>query len=78
MISWNSNGNLVEVSTKNKFLNIFDPRKNKMIFKQIINDDFIHPKFGQIDNNLFATMGYDDIKSSKILKLWDVRKLNNN
>ena len=48
MISWNSNGNLVGVSTKNKYINIFDPRNNKMIFKQNINEDFAHPKFGWI------------------------------
>ena len=30
------------------------------------------------DDNLFVTTGYDNKKSSKMLKLWDIRKLNNN
>ena len=78
MISWNPNGNLVGVSTKNKFINIFDPRSNKLILKQNINEDFVSPKFGWIDNSLFVTTGYENKRGKKMLKLWDIRKQSNN
>ena len=77
MISWNPKGDLVGVSTKNKFINIFELRNNKMIFKQNINEDFAPPKFGWIDNNLFVTTGYENKRDRKILKLWDIRKQSN-
>ena len=78
MISWNPNGDLVGVSTKNKFINIFDPRNNKMILRQNINDGIVPPKFGWIDNNLFVTTSYDNKKGKNMLKLWDIRNQNNN
>ena len=78
MISWNSSGDLVGVTTKNKLINIFDPRNNKMILRQLISEDYVSPKFGWIDNNLFVTTGYDKAKKGKMLKLWDIRKQNNN
>ena len=78
MISWNPKGDLVGVSTKNKFMNIFDPRNNKIILRQNINDGVVSPKFGWIDNNLFVTTGYDNEKSKNMLKLWDIRYQNNN
>ena len=46
MISWNTNGDLVGVTTKNRFMNIFDPRNNKMVLKQLISEDYVSPKFG--------------------------------
>ena len=78
MISWNPNGNLVGVTTKNRYINIFDPRNNKIILRQNINDGVVSPKFGWIDNDLFVTTGYDNKKSKHMLKLWDIRNHNNN
>ena len=65
MISWNSNGDWVGVTTKNKLINIFDPRNNKMVLRQLISEDYAYPKFGWIDNNLFLTIGYDNAKKGK-------------
>ena len=74
MISWDPNGDLIGVTTKKQLLNIFDPRNNKMIFEQKINEGYMPPKFAWIDNNLFATTGSDNKKNVTMLKLWDIRK----
>jgi len=74
MVQWNANGTLVGVTTKNKFLNIFDPRTNKMVFKQQINEAFQSAKFAWVDNDLFATTSWNKT-GAKLLKLWDIRKV---
>ena len=74
MVQWNENGTLLGVTTKNKFMNVFDPRANKMIFKQQINEAFQSAKFAWVDSNLFATTSWNKA-GAKLLKLWDVRKV---
>ncbi len=74
MVQWNENGSLIGVTTKNKFMNVFDPRTNKMVFKQQINEAFQSAKFTWVDSNLFATTSWNKA-GAKILKLWDVRKV---
>ena len=76
MISWSPNGNLIGVSTKNKSINIFDPRKKEMILKKIINEGNIFAKFVWVDNNLFASTGWNKKRYANFLKLWDIRKIN--
>ena len=77
LVSWSPNGDLIGVPTKNKFVNIFEPRYNKIIYKQKITDSSLNYKFAWIDNNLFVTTNW--LKDSyQELKLWDIRKLNQN
>ena len=74
MVQWNSNGTLVGATTKNKFMNVFDPRANKMIFKHQINEKIQSAKFAWIDNDSFVTTSWNQ-SGAKFLKLWDVRKV---
>ena len=73
-VSWSPNGTLIGATTKNKFINIFDPRANKLIFKQQINEGFQSAKFSFIDNERIATAGWNKT-GAKMLKLWDLRKV---
>ena len=50
LIGWNPNGILICATTKNKFMNVFDPRANKMVFKQQVNEAFQSAKFAWLDN----------------------------
>ena len=74
MVQWNPNGTLVGATTKNKFMNVFDPRANKMIFKHQINEKIQSAKFAWIDNDSFVTTSWNQ-SGAKFLKLWDVRKV---
>ena len=73
-VAWNPNGTLVGATTKNKMINIFDPRANKMILKQHINEGFQSAKFAWVDDNSFVTTSWNK-GGAKMLKLWDVRKV---
>ena len=73
-VSWSPNGALIGTTTKNKLMNVFDPRSNKLIFKQQINEAFQAAKFAWIDNETFVTTGWNKA-GAKFLKLWDVRKV---
>ena len=74
LVGWNPNGTLIGATTKNKFINIFDPRANKMILKQQINEAFQSAKFAFLDNETFVTNSWTK-SGAKMLKLWDVRKV---
>ena len=74
MVQWNPNGTLVGATTKNKFMNVFDPRANKMIFKQKKKKKIQSAKFAWIDNDSFVTTSWNQ-SGAKFLKLWDVRKV---
>ena len=74
LVGWSPNGALIGATTKNKFINIFDPRANKMILKQQINEAFQSAKFAWLDNDNFVTTGWNK-SGGKLLKLWDVRKV---
>ena len=73
-ISWNPNGNLIGC-TNFKNINIFENRTNKIIFTHKINEIYQPSKFIWIDNNLLATTIWNK-NGEKILKLWDIRKVN--
>ena len=73
-LHWNENGSLLGITTKNKFVNIFDPRTNKMVIKQQINEAFQSAKLAWVDSNLYATTSWNKA-GAKLLKLWDVRKV---
>ena len=72
--SWSPNGDLFGVTTKSKFINVFDPRANKSILKHIVNEAFQSAKFAWIDNNSIVTTSWNKA-GAKLLKLWDVRKV---
>ena len=74
IVGWNPNGTLIGATTKNKFMNVFDPRANKMVFKQQINEAFQSAKFAWLDNEQFVTTSWNKT-GAKLLKLWDVRKV---
>ena len=73
-VQWNHNGTLIGATTKNKFMNVFDPRTNKMIFKHQINEKIHSAKFAWLDNDSFVTTSWNQ-SGAKLLKLWDVRKV---
>ena len=73
-LEWNPNGTLIGATTKNKFMNVFDPRANKMLFKHQINEKIQSAKFAWIDNNSFVTSSWTQ-GGAKFLKLWDIRKV---
>ena len=74
-VSWSPNGVLIGATTKNKFMNVFDPRNNKTVMKHQINEQFQSAKFGWIDNDTFVTTSWNKA-GMKMLKLWDLRKVN--
>ena len=73
-VSWSPNGALLGATTKNKLMEVFDPRANKMILKHQINEAFQSAKFAWIDNDTFVTTGWNK-GGAKQLRLWDVRKV---
>ncbi len=73
-LNWNANGSLIGVTCKNKHINIFDPRENKMILKHQINEAFQSSKFTWAGNETFVTTGWNK-SGAKLLKLWDIRKV---
>ena len=73
-LSWSPNGVLVGATLKNKFMEIFDPRANKMVFKQQINEAFQSAKFAWVSNETFSTISWNK-GGAKQLKLWDIRKV---
>ena len=75
MVSWNPNGVLIGATTKNKFVRIFDPRNNNEIMKHQINEGFQSAKMAWIDNDTFVTTSWNKA-GMKMLKLWDIRKVN--
>ena len=44
-VFWSPNGSLLGLTTKNKFMNVFDPRTKKLIFKHQIIKAFQSAKF---------------------------------
>jgi len=73
-ISWSPDGTLVGCANL-KNINIFENRTNKIIFNHQINDIYQPSKFIWIDNNLLVTTSWNK-KGEKMLKLWDIRKVN--
>ena len=74
-VAWSPNGVLIGATTKNKFVKVFDPRNNKLIMKHQINEGFKSAKFAWVDNDTFVTTSWNKA-GSKLLKLWDIRKVN--
>ena len=76
LISWSPNGNLIGVTTKNQFMNIFESRSDEIVCNLKIADSTLNTKFAWIDDNLFITSnGTKD--GNQELKLWDIRNLKN-
>ena len=56
-------------------MQVFDPRSNKLIMKHQINEVIQSSKFAWIDNDTFVTTSWNKA-GMKQLKLWDLRKVN--
>ena len=77
MVLWNPNGNLIGVTSKNQFINIFDIRdNNNIILQKKINELSFTSKFDWIDDNSFVTTGWDK-DEDKLLKIWDLKNNQN-
>ena len=74
-ISWNPNGTLISFCANFKNINIFETRNNKIIFNFQINEMYKSSKFVWVDNNLLVTTSWNK-NGEKMLKLWDIRKVN--
>ena len=76
MIEWNPKGDLIGVTTEKKYINIIDSREKNIILKKKISISCFTPKFVWVDDNSFAVIGSSmNDKSSKNLKLWDIRNI---
>ena len=71
-ISWSPNGDLIGISTKNRLLNIYDPREGKRIFKSQISEISTNSRFAWIDNNSICVVGWKQ-NGDKILSILDIR-----
>ena len=76
-VSWNPNGFLIGASTKYKNMFIFEHRIKEKVFKIEINEGKISSKFTWVDENKFVTTSWNNKKNSKMLKLWDIRNIEN-
>ena len=72
---WSPNGDLIGITTKNKFLTIYDPRNRKAVFQDQISQNSLITKFVWLDNNSVATVGIN-ADNKKVLSLLDIRKTN--
>ena len=74
-LNWSPNGVLIGTTTKNKLMQVFDPRSNNLIIKHQINEAIQAAKLAWIDNETFVTTSWNK-GGQKQLKLWDIRKVN--
>ena len=75
IVSWNQNGNLIGVYTKNNNINIFDPRNREISLQKQISQSSRHSEFVWNDDNLFSTISWPEGGEFKMLQLWDIKKL---
>ena len=76
-ILWSPNGDLIGITTKNKFLTIYDPRNRNAVFQDQITQNSLITKFAWLDNNYVATVGINS-DNKKVLSILDIRKSNEN
>ena len=74
---WSPNGDLLGITTKNKFLTIYDPRNRNAVFQDQISNNSLITKFAWLDNNSVATVSVNS-DNKKVLSLLDIRKYNEN
>jgi hypothetical protein len=75
-LEWNVNGSLIGCSTKEKLINIIDPRTNSIIIKAKGHESPKIQKMLFIDENYFVSCGFN--KSSKReVNLYDIRNVSN-
>ena len=75
-IKWSPNGDLIGISSKNGIFQAIDPRKEKLAFSSQISQIQSYSKFDWANNNLIATIGWNN-RGTKYLQLLDIRKTNN-
>ena len=71
-IHWSQDGNLIGISTKKEFLNIFDSRQKKYIFEKQFDELNGKLVFDWIDNNDIVAIGQNK-KNQRIVGLFDIR-----
>ena len=72
-LSWSPNGNLIGISRKKGFMNIYDPRQNNFIIKNTqINEFTNNVKFYWLDNDNFVAVGKND-NNKRMIGLYDIR-----
>ena len=74
-ISWNPNGSLIGAITRFKNINFFDPRDKNIIIKKVINEYSRPSKFDWTDDYSFSNICWDKTGNNRMLKLWDIKKL---
>lgn len=73
-LNWSPNGVLVGATLKNKTLNVFDPRANKLTICAPVSEANRSPKFTWLTNEEIAVLGYSK-NNTKELRLYDLRKV---
>ena len=74
-VYWAPDGNLVGISTKKKFFNIFDTRQKKCILEKQFNEFNGKLVFDWIDSNIIVALGPNN-KNERIVGLFDIRNQN--
>ena len=74
-VFWSPYGDLIGINFKNRFLNVLDPRSEKIVYQNQISELFTNSKFTWLDNNSIACIGWNR-SSDKLLNLIDIRKNN--
>ena len=74
---WSPNVDLLGITTKNKFLTIYDPRNRNAVFQDQISNNSLITKFAWLDNNSVATVSVNS-DNKKVLSPLDIRKYNEN
>lgn len=71
-LDWNEGGSLVGVSTKDRYVQIFDPRTNKLVYSTLIYKKPKPSKFIWVGQNNFCSVGFSNTNYRE-LKHWDIR-----
>ena len=74
-VSWNPNGILIGATTKSDNINIFDTRDKNICLTKNINECVLSSKYVWVDDHYFSTLSWTNKNDCRILKLWDMNKL---
>ena len=73
-ILWNPKGDLIGVTAKNKYINIFEPKNNIKVTKQKVTEYYSSP-FTWLNDDTFVTVSWDKEGKGRMLKLWDIKNI---
>jgi len=71
-LDWNHNGSLLGFTTKQKMVNVFDPRQNSITLQSIAHESGKTQKMLFLDSNYLITCGFSK-GNERQMKLWDMR-----